>query len=51
MPQVFSCEFCDFSKNTSYAEHFWTTASIFTTSKNIFLEYSEYFLEYFLEFF
>ena len=25
--QVFSCEFCDNSKNTFFAEHIWVTAS------------------------
>ena len=25
--QVFSCEFCKISKNTSFTEHMWETAS------------------------
>ena len=27
LAQVFSCEFCEISKNTFFTEHFWTTAS------------------------
>ena len=27
LTQVFSCEFCEISKNTFYTEHLWTTAS------------------------
>ena len=27
LSQVFSCEFCENSNNTSFTEHFWTTAS------------------------
>ena len=27
LAQVFSCEFCEISKNTFFAEHLWTTAS------------------------
>ena len=30
LAQVFSCEFCEISKNTFFTEHLWTTASIFT---------------------
>ena len=26
---VFSCEFCEISKNTFFTEDFWATASIF----------------------
>ena len=26
LAQVFSCEFCEVSKNTFFAEHLWTTA-------------------------
>ena len=26
--QVFSCEFCEISKNTFFTEHLWTTASL-----------------------
>ena len=28
LAQVFSCEFCEISKNTFSTEHFWTTAEI-----------------------
>ena len=27
LAQVFSCEFCEISKNTSFKEHLWATAS------------------------
>ena len=27
MAQMFSCEFCEVSKNTFFTEHLWTTAS------------------------
>ena len=27
LAQVFSCEFCEISKNTFSTEHLWTTAS------------------------
>ena len=27
LAQKFSCEFCEISKNTFFAEHLWTTAS------------------------
>ena len=27
LAQVFSCEYCEISKNTSFTEHLWTTAS------------------------
>ena len=27
LAQVFSCEFCDISKNILFTEHLWTTAS------------------------
>ena len=29
LEQVFSCEFCQISKNTFFTEHLWTTASTF----------------------
>ena len=29
LAQVFSCEFCETSKNTLFTEHLWTTASAF----------------------
>ena len=28
LAQVFSCEFCEISKNTSFTEHYWATASV-----------------------
>ena len=31
LAQVFSCEFCEISKNTFSVEHLWVTASIHTT--------------------
>ena len=30
LAQVFSCEFCEISKNTFFTEHLWTTASLFS---------------------
>ena len=27
LPQVFSCEFCEISKNTFFTEYVWATAS------------------------
>ena len=30
LAQVFSCEFCEISKNTFFTEHLWTTASVFS---------------------
>ena len=27
LTEVFSCEFCEISENTFFAEHLWTTAS------------------------
>ena len=27
LAQLFSCEFCEISKNTFFTEHLWTTAS------------------------
>ena len=31
--QVFSCEFCEISKNTFFTEHFWATVSAFCKFK------------------
>ena len=31
---MFSCEFCEISKNNFLTEHLWTTASILTAVKN-----------------
>ena len=28
LAQVFSCEFCEISKNTFFVEHLWTAASV-----------------------
>ena len=28
LAQFFSCEFCEISKNTSFTEHLWATASV-----------------------
>ena len=28
LAQMFSCEFCEISKNTYFTEHLWTTASV-----------------------
>ena len=28
LAQVFSCEYCEVSKNTFFTEHLWTTASV-----------------------
>ena len=30
LAHVFSCEFCEISKNTSFTEHLWATVSILT---------------------
>ena len=34
LAQVFSCEFCEISKNTFFTEHLYTTASIGPRSQN-----------------
>ena len=31
LAQVFSCEFCEISKNIIFTEHLWATASIWNT--------------------
>ena len=33
---MFSCEFCEISKNAFFTEHLWTTASEFVTEMLIF---------------
>ena len=33
--QVFSCEFCEISKNTFFTEHLWTSASNKVANKKI----------------
>ena len=30
LAQMFSCDFCEISKNTFFTEHLWTTASDYT---------------------
>ena len=32
---MFSCEFCEISKNTFFTEHFWTTSSVSDNTSNI----------------
>ena len=32
--QVFSCEFCEISKNTFFTDYLWTTASFFSRFHN-----------------
>ena len=34
LAHVFSCEFCEISKNTFFTEHLWTAASLITVSEN-----------------
>ena len=34
LAHVFSCEFCEISKNTFFTEHLWTTASDFSKKIN-----------------
>ena len=31
LTQVFSCQFCEISKNTFFTEHLWTTDSIYSS--------------------
>ena len=33
LTQVFSCEFCEISKNTFFTEHLWTNASIISVTQ------------------
>ena len=40
LAQVFSCEFCEISKNTFFTEHLWTTASV--EGPPIFVDASNY---------
>ena len=35
LAQVFSCEFCEISKNKFFTEHFWETQSTSTSKSNI----------------
>ena len=39
LAQVFSCEFCEISKNTFFTEHVWATASVSCFNK---LKYSTF---------
>ena len=34
LAQVFSCEFCEISKNTFFTEHLWVTASVCSCRKS-----------------
>ena len=34
LAQLFSCEFCEISKNILFTEHLWTTASYYTSEPN-----------------
>ena len=36
LEKVFSCEFCEISKNTFFTEHLWATASLFSEDLNCF---------------
>ena len=35
LAQVFSCEFCEISKNTFFTEHLWAAASLFSFMMNL----------------
>ena len=35
LAQVFSCEFCQISKNTFFTEHLWATASILREGRRL----------------
>ena len=37
LAQVFSCEFCEISKNTFFTEHIWATASVFKSQRSTFV--------------
>ena len=39
LAQVFSCEFCEISKNTFFTEHLLATASDYMWSKNMFISF------------
>ena len=34
LAQVFSCEFCEISKNTFFREHLWTTATLYRLDRD-----------------
>ena len=38
LAQMFSCEFCDISKNTFFTEHFWKTASEYIVMAVVMIE-------------
>ena len=38
LAQVFSCEFCEVSKNTFFTEHPWSTASVIMRRQNTSLQ-------------
>ena len=38
---MFSCEFCEISRNTFFTEHHWATASAFQTSQAVIWRYSQ----------
>ena len=35
LAEVFSCEFCEVSKNTFFTEHLWATASVIMRRQNL----------------
>ena len=35
LAQVFSCEFCENSRNTFFTDHLWVTASVLSRKKNL----------------
>ena len=41
LAQVFSCEFCEISKNTFFTEHLWAAASEKCSMKNLFRKISQ----------
>ena len=46
LAQVFSCEFCEISKNTFFTKNLWATASILTCNGILFLKYVYCFLNF-----
>ena len=42
LTQVLSCEFCKISKNTFFREHLWTTASVVTQTKELFIKHMQH---------
>ena len=41
LAQVFSCEFCEISKNTLFTEHLWASTSVLRKNLSIFAFYHE----------